>query len=74
MKDLLQRITSDPEQCGGQPCVRHLRIRVRDVLELLAAGLTREQVLAELPDLESEDIDACLLYAAGSLSKPNVAA
>jgi uncharacterized protein (DUF433 family) len=54
------RITVNPLQCGGQPCIRGMRIRVTDVLELLAAGLTREQVLEELPDLEAEDVEACL--------------
>lgn len=50
------RITVDPDQCGGRPCVRGLRIRVTDVLDLLAAGLSPSQVLEELPDLEIEDI------------------
>jgi uncharacterized protein (DUF433 family) len=54
------RITVNPLQCGGHPCIRGMRIRVTDVLELLAAGLTREQVLEELPDLEAEDVEACL--------------
>jgi len=60
MEDLTDRITSNPEQCGGRPCIRGMRIRVQDVLELLAAGLTREQVLTELPDLEEDDITAAL--------------
>lgn len=64
MTTVLERITIDPEQCGGRPCIRGMRIRVVDVLELLAAGLTPAQVLEELPDLEPEDIRACLLYAA----------
>jgi len=58
-----QRITIDPEQCGGRPCVRGMRIRVSDVLDLLAHGLTPEQVIEELPDLELDDIRACLAYA-----------
>ena len=53
---LADRITVDPDQCGGRPCVRGLRIRVTDVLDLLAAGLSPSQVLEELPDLEIEDI------------------
>ena len=58
-----ERITVDPEQCGGRPCVRGMRIRVTDVLDLLASGLTPEQVLLDLPDLEPEDIQACLRFA-----------
>ena len=58
--NLLERITINPEQCGGRPCIRGMRIRVIDVLDLLAAGLTTEQVLEELPDLEREDVQAVL--------------
>jgi uncharacterized protein (DUF433 family) len=57
------RITIEPRQCGGRPCVRGMRIRVADVLDRLASGLTREEVLEELPDLEPGDIDACLAFA-----------
>ena len=60
--NLLERITINPEQCGGRPCIRGMRIRVIDVLDLLAAGLTTEQVLEELPDLEREDVQAALQY------------
>ena len=73
MKNLAERITIDPQQCGGRPCVRAMRIRVTDVIELLAAGLTAEQVLKELPDLEPEDIQACLEFAARKLDHPVVA-
>jgi uncharacterized protein (DUF433 family) len=66
----LERITTDPEQCGGRPCIRGMRIRVVDVLQLLAAGLTFEQILDEMPDLEPEDLRACLLYAASRLDHP----
>ncbi len=66
----MNRITIDPEQCGGRPCIRGMRIRVVDVLDLLANGLTPAQVLAELPDLESEDIQACLQYASRKLNHP----
>jgi len=72
--DLLARITVDPEQCGGRPCIRGLRIRVTDVLELLAAGESHEQILAQYPYLEREDIPAALLYAARRLDHPTVAA
>lgn len=74
MVQLVERVTVDPEQCGGKPCVRGMRIRITDVLDLLAAGLTQEQVLAELPDLEPEDIVACLRYAARRIDHPVLAA
>ncbi|MFW5723808.1 MAG: DUF433 domain-containing protein [Halochromatium sp.] len=60
----LHRITIDPELCGGRPCIRGLRIRVKDVLDLLAAGASREEVLEDYPYLEPEDIVAVLQYAA----------
>ena len=69
-----ERITVNPEQCGGRPCIRGMRIRVSDVLDLPANGLTREQVLQELPDLEPEDITACLRLASRRLDHPIVAA
>lgn len=72
--DLLQRITIRPEQCGGRPCIRGMRIRVIDVLELLAAGATHEEILTDFPYLEPEDIAASLLYAARRLDHPTVAA
>ena len=59
----LSRITSDPDRCGGRPCIRGLRIRVTDVLALLAAGASREEILADYPDLEPEDVTAALRYA-----------
>ena len=74
MADLLARITIDPEQCGGRPCIRGMRMRVTDVLELLAAGETAQQILAEYPYLEAEDISASLLYAARRLDHPTIAA
>ncbi|WP_254561423.1 DUF433 domain-containing protein [Dyadobacter diqingensis] len=68
---LLERITFNPNQCGGKPCIRNMRIRVTDVIELLANGLTPEQIVAEeLPDLVPEYITACLLYAAVKLNHP----
>lgn len=74
MAPIEERITVNPEQCGGRPCIRGMRIRVSDVLELLANGLTREQVLRELPDLEPDDIAACLRLASRRLDHPIVAA
>ena len=67
MAELVERITADFAQCGGRLCVRGMRIRVIDVLDLLAAGLTQQQVLKELPDLEAEDISACLRFASSRL-------
>jgi len=72
MAKLAERITVDPEQCGGRPCIRGMRIRVTDVLELLANGMTPGQVLEELPDLEAEDINACLRFASQRLDHPVV--
>jgi len=74
MADPVERITFNPRQCGGRPCVRGMRIRVSDVLDLLAAGLTQPQVLQELPDLEPEDIAACLRFASRRLDHPVLAA
>jgi len=62
--DLLQRITTEPGKCGGKPCIRGMRIRVVDILELLANNVSPEQILADYPDLEPEDIQASLLFAA----------
>lgn len=70
MAAISERITIDPQQCGGRPCVRGMRIRVADVLDLLANGLTPEQVIEELPDLELEDVQACLRYASNRISHP----
>ena len=66
----MNRITLDSEQCGGRPCIRGMRIRVIDVLDLLGNGLTPQEVLEELPDLELEDIQACLQYASRKLNHP----
>ncbi|WP_324671826.1 DUF433 domain-containing protein [Hymenobacter sp. GOD-10R] len=74
MQNLHQLITTNPRQCGGRPCIRGMRIRVADILNLLAAGLTTEQVLAELPDLEALDVQAALQYAAQRLDYPRLAA
>lgn len=74
MTELADRITVDPMQCGGRPCIRGMRIRVSDVLDLLANGLSPEEVLAELPDLELEDIQASLRFASQRLNHPVLAA
>jgi uncharacterized protein (DUF433 family) len=62
MIKLMERITVDPDQCGGRPCVRGMRIRVTDVLDLLAAGLSVDEVLDEMPALERADVEACLRF------------
>ncbi len=60
----LNRITMDPQVCGGRPCLRGMRIRVTDVLDLLAEGASREEILADYPYLDDADISAALAYAA----------
>ena len=70
MQDLLSRITTNPQQCGGRPCLRGMRVRVSDVLDLFAAGLSAEEILQELPYLEPEDLQACLQYAAREINHP----
>jgi uncharacterized protein (DUF433 family) len=71
---LRNRITTNPGTCGGRPCIRGMRIRVSDILGLLAAGEDRSQILSEYPYLEAEDIDAALEYAANSLDHPVIKA
>jgi uncharacterized protein (DUF433 family) len=66
----MDRITFNPEQCGGRPCIRGMRIRVKDILDLLAAGLGEAEILADYPYLEAEDIRACLAYAAEESNHP----
>lgn len=67
---LLQRITVDPGKCGGRPCIRGLRIRVKDVLDMLAGGAGEAEILKDFPDLELEDIRAALAYAARQSDHP----
>jgi uncharacterized protein (DUF433 family) len=62
MVEQLERITINPDQCGGRPCIRGMRIRVVDILDLYAAGLSVEQILEEMPDLERDDLKAALQY------------
>lgn len=68
--ELMDRITVNPDLCGGHPCVRGMRVRVSDVLDLLAVGLTTDQVVEELPDLERDDVAACLRFASRRLGHP----
>jgi uncharacterized protein (DUF433 family) len=64
-----ERITFNPHQCGGRPCIRGMRIRVNDVLDMLAGGATQEEIIADFPDLEVEDTRACIAYAAHYLDR-----
>jgi uncharacterized protein (DUF433 family) len=66
----MDRITFNPDQCGGRPCIRGMRIRVKDVLDLLAAGISEAEIVADYPYLEAEDIRACLAYAAEEADHP----
>ena len=69
-----ERITTNPAQCGGRPCIRGMRIRVKDVLDLLAAGLSHAEIVSELPDLKVEDVEAAIKYASRQVDHPIVAA
>ena len=71
---LLNRITIEAGKCGGKPCIRGMRIRVTDVLDLLAAGLSAERILDEMPDLEPDDIRASVAYASRLVDHPVLAA
>ena len=62
--NFLSRITINPAQCGGRPCIRGMRMRVKDLLDLLAAGVSPEEILRDYPYLEKEDIQAALEFAA----------
>ena len=72
MSDSLSRITIRSEQCHGQPCIRGMRIRVSDVLEMLAGGMSHEEILTDYPYLERDDIRAALAYAAQEMKHPIV--
>jgi uncharacterized protein (DUF433 family) len=61
---ILERITVEPGKCGGRPCIRGQRLRVCDILDLIAAGATREEILEDYAFLENDDITAALRYAA----------
>ena len=68
--DYKQIITVEPGKRSGQPCIRGMRVTVRDVLEYLAGGMSIEEVLADFPELTAEDIRACLAYAADHIPRP----
>lgn len=72
--DLANRITFNPLQCGGKPCIRGMRIRVSDILQMLGEGVSNEEILQDFPDLEHQDIQACLLYAAKRVNFERLAA
>jgi uncharacterized protein (DUF433 family) len=74
MSELVERITIRPEQCHGQPCIRGMRIRVVDILAMLAGGMTHAQILADYPYLQEDDIRASLAYAAREMNHPIVTA
>lgn len=63
MTSQLHRVTNDPQQCGGRPCIRGMRIRVKDILDLLAAGASHDEILEDYPYLEVEDIVAVTVFA-----------
>ena len=65
-----ERITFDAEQCGGRPCIRHYRLRVKDVLDMLAAGVSEREILKDYAFLEPEDIRVCLEFAAEQVNYP----
>jgi uncharacterized protein (DUF433 family) len=62
--------SSDPQICGGRPCIRHMRIRVKDILDLLASGASTAEILQDYPYLEADDIKAALEYAAHQVDHP----
>jgi len=73
MENLLEGITVNLRQCGGRPCARGMRIRVSDVLDLFASGLDAPQILAEMPDLEADDLKACMMFASRRIDHPVLA-
>lgn len=72
--ELLKRITQTPGVCGGRPCIRNMRIRVADILEMLSNDVTHAEILKDFPDLQPDDLRACLLFAARRTTFPQVAA
>ena len=69
MEYLSKRITLDPDLCNGKPTIRGLRITVNTILEFLSAGDTHEEILKQYPDLEDEDINACLMFASKLMNR-----
>jgi len=73
-KNYRDRITVNPNQCGGKPCIRGMRVRVKDILEMLASGMTQVEILEQFPYLETEDIVAAPQFAATMGDSPFVSA
>jgi uncharacterized protein (DUF433 family) len=74
MASMLDRITVDPDTCGGRPCIRGLRVRVKDILDMLAGGSSRMEILGNYPYLEDNDITAALEFASRATDHPVFAA
>lgn len=74
MANWQDQITFNPKQCGERPCIRGMRIRVTDVLDLLASGLSTQDILTEMPDLEAEDIEAALRFPRSRIAHVSPAA
>jgi len=70
--NLIERITIDQNVCHGKPCVRGLRYPVESLLELLASGMTKNEILEDYEDLELEDLNACLIFAAQLTKVKNI--
>jgi uncharacterized protein (DUF433 family) len=70
-QELLKKITDNPYQCGGKPCFRGMRIRVSNILEMLALNVNTSEILADFPDLELEDIQACFTFYQFNLLNAN---
>jgi uncharacterized protein (DUF433 family) len=70
MSSELHRITFNPDQCGGRPCIRGYRLRVKDVLDMLASGASVQEILADYDFLEAADVQACLEYASLQVDHP----
>jgi len=68
--EILKRITVEADKCGGRPCIRKMRIRVKDILDMLASGMNQKEILEDYPYLEAEDITAVLMYAARQFDHP----
>ena len=68
--EIIKRITFNPAQCGGKTCIRGMRVRVSDIMELMANRLSHNQILEDIPDLEMEDIQACLWFAISRIDHP----
>ncbi|MBA4181903.1 MAG: hypothetical protein C0506_15035 [Anaerolinea sp.] len=71
---LLERITVDPEKCGGRPCLGETRIRVVDVLNMLGGGMTEAEILGDYPQLTEQDVRAALVFAAQQFDHPVLSA